>query len=145
MSGRDLLAVAVRLAAEATEADWRSAISRAYYAAFHVARHLLADLNFTIPRADRAHQYLIFRLSNCGEPVVEQAGRDLETLRRLRNRADYDELPPFTQPQTIAAVRLAESVIRELDIARRDPIRTRIRDTMIVYERDVLNDVTWHP
>src|SRR4030095_6117370 len=106
---------------------------------------LLADLNFTVPRADRAHQYLIFRLSNCGEPVVEQAGRDLETLRRMRNRADYDELPPFTQPQATAAVRLSENTIRELDNARRDPIRRRIRDAMIAYERDVLNDVTWHP
>ncbi|HJZ94827.1 MAG TPA: HEPN domain-containing protein [Gemmataceae bacterium] len=145
MNGRDFLSVAVRLAAEATEADWRSAISPAYYAAFHIARRLLADLNFTVPRADRAHQYLIFRLSNCGEPVVEQAGRDLETLRRLRNRADYDDALPCTQPQAVAAVRRAEDVIRQLDNARSDPPRTRIRDAMIAYERDVLNDVTWHP
>ena len=75
-------------------------------------------MNFTVPRADRAHQYLIFRLSNCGEPVVEQAGRDLETLRRLRNRADYDEAPPLSQPQAAGAVRLAEGIIRELDLRR---------------------------
>src|SRR5436309_11372371 len=87
MNWRDFVSLAARLAANATEADWRSAVSRAYYAAFHIARRLLADLNFTVPRADRAHQYLVFRLSNCGEPTVEQAGRDLETLRRLRNRA----------------------------------------------------------
>ena len=87
MNWRDFLSLAARLAAAATEADWRTAVSRAYYAAFHVARQLLADLNFTVPRADRAHQYLVFRLSNSGEPAVEQAGRDLETLRRLRNRA----------------------------------------------------------
>jgi uncharacterized protein (UPF0332 family) len=66
MSWRDFLSLAARLAAGATEADWRNAVSRAYYAAFHVARQLLADLNFTVPRADRAHQYLVFRLSNCG-------------------------------------------------------------------------------
>ena len=99
MNWRDFLPVATRLAAGATEADWRTAVSRAYYAAFHVARRLLADLNFTVPRADRAHQYLVFRLSNSGESAVEQAGRDLETLRRLRNRADYDEAPAVTQPQ----------------------------------------------
>jgi uncharacterized protein (UPF0332 family) len=145
MNWREFLALAGRLATEATEAGWRSAISRAYYAAFHVARRLLADLNFAVPRADRAHQYLIFRLSNCGEPVVEQAGRDLETLRRLRNRADYDDAPPCTQPQAVAAVRRAEDVIRQLDIARGNPPRTRIRDAMIAYGRDVLNDVTWHP
>jgi uncharacterized protein (UPF0332 family) len=91
MNWRDFLVVASQLGGGATEAEWRSAVSRAYYAAFHVARRLLFDLKFTIPRADRAHQYLVFRLSNSGEPAIEQAGRDLDTLRRLRNRADYDE------------------------------------------------------
>jgi uncharacterized protein (UPF0332 family) len=38
MNWRDFLALAARLAGDATEADWRTAVSRAYYAAFHVAR-----------------------------------------------------------------------------------------------------------
>jgi uncharacterized protein (UPF0332 family) len=145
MNGRDFLPLAARLAAGADEADWRTAVSRAYYAIFHVARRLLTDLNFTVPRADRAHQYLVFRLSNSGEAAVEHAGRDLETLRRLRNRADYDELPALTQPQAAAAVQVAQGVVRALDAARQEPTRTRIRDGMIVYERDVLHDVTWQP
>lgn len=145
MNWGDFLVLAARLAAAATEADWRTAISRAYYAAFHVARPLLADLNFAVPRADRAHQYLVFRLSNCGEAAVEQAGRDLDTLRRLRNRADYDDAPAVTQPQAAAAVRLADDIIQVLDAARLEPTRTRVRDAMIVYERDVLRDVTWRP
>ena len=145
MNWRDFLLLATRLAAGSSEADWRTAVSRAYYAAFHVARRLLADLQFIVPRADRAHQYLVFRLSNSGEAAVEQAGRDLETLRRLRNRADYDEAPPLPQPQAAAAVRVAEGIIQALDGARQDPPRTQIRDAMIVYERDVLHDVTWQP
>jgi uncharacterized protein (UPF0332 family) len=145
MNWRDFLPLAARLAAGASEADWRTAVSRAYYAAFHVARRLLTDLNFTVPRADRAHQYLVFRLSNSGEAAVEQAGRDLETLRRLRNRADYDEAPALTQPQATAAVQVAEDIIQVLDDARQEPARTRARDVMIVYERDVLHDVTWKP
>ena len=145
MNWRDFLLLASRLAAETTEADWRTAVSRAYYAVFHVARHLLSDLKFTVPRADRAHQYLVFRLSNSGETVVEQAGRDLDTLRRLRNRADYDAMPALTQPQAVAAAQLAEGIIQALDAARQEPTRTHIRDTMIVYERDVLHDVTVQP
>lgn len=133
------------MAAETTEADWRTAVSRAYYAAFHVARRILADLKFTVPRADRAHQYLVFRLSNSGEAAVEQAGSDLDTLRRLRNRADYDEMPALTQSQAAAAVQLAKGIIQALDAARQEPARTRIRDTMIVYERDLLRDVTVQP
>jgi uncharacterized protein (UPF0332 family) len=145
MNWRDFLLLAARLAAGTTEADWRTALSRAYYAAFHVGRRLFADWGFTVPRADRAHQYLVFRLSTRGEAVVEQAGRDLETLRRLRNRADYDEVPALTQPQATAAVQVAEAIIQVLDAARQEPARTRIRDAMIVYERDVLHDVTWQP
>src|SRR5438477_485799 len=41
MNWRDFLSLAARLAADVTEADWRAAVSRAYYAAFHVARQLL--------------------------------------------------------------------------------------------------------
>lgn len=145
MNWRDFLSLATRLAAESTEADWRSAVSRAYYATFHIARRMLVDLRFVVPRADRAHQYLVFRLGNCGESAVEQAGRDLETLRRLRNRADYDEVPAVTQPQATAAVHLAEGILKVLDAARQEPARTQMRDAMIVYERDVLQDVTWQP
>jgi uncharacterized protein (UPF0332 family) len=145
MNWRDFLLLATRLAAGTTEADWRTAVSRAYYASFHIARRLFADLNFTVPRADRAHQYLVFRLSNCGESIVEQAGRDLETLRRLRNRADYDDAPALPQPQAAAAIRLAEGIIQVLDAARQEPARTLMKDAMIVYERDVLKDVTWQP
>src|SRR2546430_15944805 len=103
MNWRDFLALAARLAAGASESEWRSAASRAYYAAFHVARELLSDLRFLVPRADRAHQYLTFRLSNCGDAAVIAAGRNLETLRRLRNRADYDPVPPFPQAEATAA------------------------------------------
>jgi uncharacterized protein (UPF0332 family) len=145
LNWRDFLSLAGRLTAGGTEADWRTAVSRAYYAAFHVARRLFADLNFSVPRADRAHQYLVFRLSNSGDTAAEHAGRTLETLRRLRNRADYDDKPALTQAQAAAAVQLATSIIQALDAARQEPSRTRMRDAMIVYERDVLRDVTWLP
>jgi hypothetical protein len=65
--------------------------------------------------------------------------------RRLRNRADYDDAPAVTQPQAAAAAQLAEGIIQVLDAARQEPARTRMRDAMIVYERDVLHDVIWQP
>jgi uncharacterized protein (UPF0332 family) len=145
MTGRDFLPLAAQLAAGTTEAEWRTAVSRSYYACFHVGRRLLSDLGFVVPRADRAHQYLVFRLSNSGEATVEQRGRDLETLRRLRNRADYDETPAFSQPQASAGVQLGERIIQALDAARLEPVRTQITDTMKTYDRDVLHDVTWTP
>ena len=86
----DFLALAVRLASLPSEAEWRTGISRAYYATFHAARELLEDLGFRVPRADRAHTYLSMRLNNCGDPAVQAAAADLKALRDYRNLADYD-------------------------------------------------------
>ena len=97
MTGREFLQLADELAAGTTEAEWRSAVSRAYYAAFHVARDLLTACRFTAPRGDQAHAYLWLRLSNSVDPDLENAGSDLQTLRRNRNRADYDLTRPLDQ------------------------------------------------
>ena len=61
------------------------------------------------------------------------------------NRADYDEAPVLTQAQAVAAVQIADGIIQVLDAVRQEPARSLIRDAMIVYERDVLHDVTWKP
>jgi hypothetical protein len=95
MTGRDFLAAARRLAASTEEADWRSAASRAYYAAFHGARDYLAALRFRTPRADRAHNYRYVRFNNAGHPTVERAANLLHDLRTRRNFADYDLQAPF--------------------------------------------------
>jgi uncharacterized protein (UPF0332 family) len=145
MNFRDYWTLADALARGITEAEWRSACSRSYYAAFHVARLLLLNLNFRVPRADRAHGYLWLRLSNAGHAGTERAGRLLGDLRQERNRADYDERRTITQATAIRNVQEAEKVIHALDFAAIDPIRTQITDAMKIYERDVLKDVTWHP
>jgi uncharacterized protein (UPF0332 family) len=90
MDVRDFLEVAWSLLEGNGEAEWRSAVSRAYYAAFHVARQLMIQCGFAVPRADQAHAYLWLRLSNAGHPDVQQAGAQLSFLRQERNRADYD-------------------------------------------------------
>jgi len=145
MTGRDFLAVAKQLAAGGTEAEWRSAVSRAYYATFHAARELLEELSFAVPRADRAHAYLSRRLANCGEAQTRRAGTDLNALRGDRNQADYDLNRPVTAQLAALQVRVAEQVVRFLQDARQEPVRTRITDAMKIYERDVLREQTWQP
>ncbi|HXG09006.1 MAG TPA: HEPN domain-containing protein [Gemmataceae bacterium] len=145
MNGRDFLTVAKALLNAATEAAWRSAVSRAYYAAFHVARQMMEDLGFTVPRGDRAHAYLWLRLSNCGDVQVQDAGRRLNNLRGQRNHADYDIAVPLLHATAAGQVQIAERIIQLLDAATVEPTRSQITNAMIVYERDVLHDVTWHP
>jgi len=145
MNFRNYLTLARTLAGGTTEAEWRSASSRAYYAAFHVARLLLLGLGFRVPQADRAHAYLWLRLSNAGHAGTIKAGSRLGLLRRERNWADYDERRTIIQAAAVQSVRSAEEIIQALDAAAVEPVRTQIIDAMKIYDRDVLHDVTWHP
>jgi uncharacterized protein (UPF0332 family) len=145
MTGRDFLTVAKQLADASTESAWRSAISRAYYAAFHVARELLEDLRFAVPHADRAHVYLSRRLANSGHTQTQQAGTDLNALRGDRNQADYDLHRSVTARLATVHVRLAEQIVVFLDAARHEPVRSQVTDAMKIYERDVLQEQTWQP
>lgn len=145
MTGRDFLVLARALATQATEAAWRTAVSRAYYAAFHVARQLMEDLGFTVPPDASGHRYLIYRLSNCGQAQVRAAGQSLDDLRRQRTWADYQLHLLPRQGICQMAVNLADSIIQALDAAALEPTRTQITDAMKIYERDTLKTVTWHP
>lgn len=145
ISGKDFLKLADIWIRGGTEAEWRSAVSRAYYAVFHEARRLLRDLKFRVPRADVAHAYLWMRLANCGNAALQMAGNDLNTLRRERNRADYDVELAFDQTQARLQIQAARRIVQTLDTARAEPTRTQITDVMKVYERDVLQQVTWGP
>ena len=145
MDFREYLDLARTLQSGPREADWRSAVSRAYYAAFHVAAELLTELGFRVPQGERAHGYLWLRLSNCGDANVVIAGRNLQDLRQQRNRADYDGKRAFHAATASRLVQIAEKAILALDAARNEPLRTSITDAMKVYERDALQDVTWQP
>jgi uncharacterized protein (UPF0332 family) len=145
MDFRDYLGLAIALRDGTTEAEWRSASSRAYYAAFHGARKLLLGLSFAVPRAERAHAYLWLRLANAGHPDVELAGHRLNHFRGERNSADYDDNRAVGQPLAARHVQTAISIVQALDAAAVEPIRTQITDAMKIYERDILHDVTWHP
>jgi uncharacterized protein (UPF0332 family) len=144
MNVKDFLAVADELLDGSTEASWRSAVSRAYYAAFHAARDLLRRCGFSIPRADQAHAYPWLRLANCGRIDVQSAGAELHELRQARNWADYDLDRPFGHLHAANQVGAATDLIRLLDdLAATPAILAQVIDVLRVYERDVLREVTW--
>jgi uncharacterized protein (UPF0332 family) len=143
MNPRDFLTLAYGLAAGTTEAEWRSAVSRAYYAAFHAARQLLRDLGFRVPRGDQAHAYLWMRLSNCGDAGLVAAGQKLRDLRSDRNHADYDLDVPLPRASAPFRTGTADNVMQTLDTGRVEPTRTRITNAMRTYEQTVLRVVTW--
>ncbi len=145
MTAHDFLRLAVKESGGAEEVEWRSAVSRAYYATFHAARELFQGMGFQVPRADPAHAYLSFRLQNCGHGESEKAGRDFHALRQARNRADYDLTPPTTAAQARAFVAMADQILQTLALAGVESIRTQVRDAVIGYERTAFGQTTWKP
>jgi uncharacterized protein (UPF0332 family) len=145
MIGRDFLAVAMALAAGPTEAEWRSAVSRAYYSAFHTARELLMRMRFRVPAGEQAHAYLWLRLSNTGDAKSDTIGRLLRDLRGRRNNADYDLGRPRTQANVADAANDAQDVIARMDALTGTPAESGIRDGMRAYEQTILKVDTWGP
>ena len=145
MIGRDFLVVANALAAAATEAEWRSAISRAYYAAFHNTREFLTRLRFRVPAGEQAHAYLWMRLSNTGDLKADSIGRLLRDLRGRRNNADYDLGRPPSRANASDAATDARDLIASMDAILGTPTEMVSRDGIRAYEQKILQVDTWGP
>ena len=143
MNFREFLPLAEELIVRNSEAAWRTAVSRAYYAAFHVACDFMRALGFAVPKADRAHGYLWLRLQNCGNSDIAQAGQSLKDLRTHRNRADYEARQTMTQPDAEKYVVDAKAIVAALDKRPDKIILRQITEAIKKYERDVLKEVTW--
>ncbi len=92
---RDYLALTARSLAEFfDEATQRSAINRAYYAAFLVAREYVDQRGGTAnpPRGRRwgSHERVIFSIGMVRHPAAKRIRRSLFDLKKLRTSADYD-------------------------------------------------------
>lgn len=84
------------------EAQQRAAVSRAYYAAFILARNQLRDVDgFTSPPRSNPHSFVATEYEQHVNPQRARIGTDLRRLRANRNRCDYDDvvagLPRLTQ------------------------------------------------
>ncbi|MBY0227850.1 MAG: HEPN domain-containing protein [Gemmataceae bacterium] len=144
MNPRDFHRAAEEFVEGDSEAHWRSATSRAYYAAFLVGRQVLQRCGFRVPRADGAHNYVIWRLSNSGDCDVRGAGSELDILRTSRNQADYEVELNVAQWEAEARVESAREIIETLDAALADPaLLAAITQAMRDYERDTLGVVTF--
>lgn len=142
MSPREFLTLALELQTHTSEAAWRTAVSRAYYAAFHAARRLLKSWGFQIGQADHAHVGVTRRLAIAGIPKLDTVARELAELRSKRNAADYDLDRLVSLHFAKRYVSSAQSIlaILELDFSTQQPQAVQ---TIREYEQKVLRDVTW--
>ena len=143
MTPDEFLKLARELLAGPNEASWRTAVSRAYYASFHIIRRRLSEWGFHIRKSDQAHAGMSRRLGVVPLEGWDVLARDLAQLRSDRNFADYDVERVFPKRLAVNCVTAAEQITdtlhKELTAAERQQAIAAIRD----YERDVLRDVTW--
>jgi len=93
------------------EAADRSAVSRAYYAAFCWARNY-AEQHLDFERSGTAedHERLRKHLKKYGKPQIVSG---LNKLREWRNACDYDDQVPELRQQVVHAIKIAAKVIQE--------------------------------
>lgn len=116
-------------------AGWRSAMSRAYYAAHHVVKQFVESTGATILASSSAHADVWNLLVECDDPEIEQVGSDLSELHSKRIDADYRlNLPSAHNPKTAEfVVKQAKTVIEIVDQAQKDKVRfERVKKRILV-------------
>ena len=113
MHWREFQNTADRLAQQATEGDWRSAISRGYYAVFHYFREFLLAHGLDIGQGGVAHSNLYMALWNCGFPLIAPIAARIDDLRILRGKADYDLWRVMGQSMALSAVAESRAIVTD--------------------------------
>ncbi len=105
------------LASPLREAMFRTAISRAYYAAFGQARNRLVIIDGEeIPRGANTHQHVINTFEDSNDSRRRTIGHLLHHLRSTRNAADYESIfRRDLRGVTRGALGEAEEIIRMLE------------------------------
>jgi len=94
------------------EAAFRSAVSRAYYAAFCHARNYARDRHgFSLARSPQDHWRVIAHFRSRRRDDI---ARCLEVLRQWRNRCDYDDVVSGISHVLASILAQAQQVITRL-------------------------------
>jgi uncharacterized protein (UPF0332 family) len=117
MQWSDFRDTAGRLAQGATEGDWRSAISRGYYAVFHFFHEFLLSNGLNVGRGGQSHFNLYSGLLNCGFPQVAAIASRIDGLRAHRVWADYDLARPINRRAAQSSIRESRSLIADFQTA----------------------------
>ncbi len=104
MRAKEFAGVASRLSQipVAGPADFRTSISRAYYAAYHVAVEALTQIGAVPHAGPGGHSEVANLLIASGDDVVRDAGRAISDLHTRRIHADYRMVRTDVETRTSA-------------------------------------------
>lgn len=138
IAGEDFIRLAGKLCVvpDADEAGFRTAVSRAYYGAFHMAKTFLEELGFPVPANQNAHGFVRNQLVNCGHVIAGPAGSLLADLHQSRIRADYELHDSRFEAAEFARLNVerAYDIRRMLHECEGDPMRSDVRSGIAEYQ-----------
>ena len=139
MDPRDFLQIATNLSNGSKPAEFRTAISRAYYAAYHVGVGFLNGMDCHISEWPSGHAEVSRDLNNCGNHELSKAGSQLTDLYSKRIVADYklNKTKYDDQQNTQATVMQAERIIGILDQYVSSPSRIETAKVIKEYRKKV--------
>lgn len=120
--------------------NYRTAISRAYYAAYHAGREALLAIGIRPSEGPAGHGDVVKCLGGCGDPVLARAGTRLQDLHGRRRKADYSLGDPTaeTRAEAQTACLEADHIIGLIDVLLNDPAKAFARSEMKRVARDTL-------
>jgi len=139
MDPREFHRLASQLVGGTTSAEFRTAISRAYYASYNVAVQILEEMGFRVSRGPAGHGDVQNRLGNSGDTEVMKVGSQLTDLHGRRIQADYrlDRTDVENVKTVRTLVEQSGRMIRTLDECRSEPRRAQIIAAIRDWERKV--------
>ncbi len=106
------LEVARELANIEREALARTSISRSYYAAFLLSREILSSYGRQVKTGKpKDHELVITEFRKLGRRDI---GDKLDSLRKMRNEADYELDKLITRRHALRALNLADEVVMKI-------------------------------
>lgn len=146
MNSADFISLAIKLSNSQQEVELRTAVSRAYYGAFHSVRELIENCRIAFPPKELfgadIHRKVRFCLANSGSVELLLIAGKLDIMRQERNLADYDlgtERFSFANGKNVrTCVQRAIQIVDALQRSQADATFSQIRETLRAYARDVL-------
>lgn len=120
MNPREFQRLAQQLVLNPLPAELRTAVSRAYYATFHISDETLRQWGFWISRGPAGHGEVRSHFGNSGDRDLTRVGSQLNDLHSARIRADYrlDRSDVEDHKTVQVLVDLARRMIQEVEGCR---------------------------
>jgi uncharacterized protein (UPF0332 family) len=140
MHGEDFLFPAEQLLKMPSEAAYRTAVNRAYYAVYHCGAEFLSGLGLKTSGGPQTHGQLQARVNNCGVAEFQQLYRIIHKLYDSRLLADYDLKSNEFQSQATTALWLVsakQAIAIIKDCKKSQSLCNQIRQGIREYEAKI--------